>query len=184
MQTGAKRLQEVARLFRPVREEVISLLASRYVFRTVQEIVRRNTKLEGTFNSWIQVVYATASSAAVRRLAASRYRAGDASFIAFFDELLRDREDPLFDVIPRCLREQVEVISTSRSADGRQLALRRFRGSANTEAPEWLGRDVSPALGHARNPGAQPGGHGSAKPLIARFDVVRTRPKLGKVRAR
>ena len=35
---GVKGLQELARLFRPVRDEVISLLASRYIFRTVQEI--------------------------------------------------------------------------------------------------------------------------------------------------
>lgn len=127
MATGVKRLQEIARLFRPVRDEVISLLAIRYVFRTVQEIVRRNAKLEGPFNAWIQVVYAAASSAAVRRLAAPRYRPGDASFIVFFDEILRDR-GPLFDVFPRCLPKRAEAILAGRSADGR-LALRRLIGA-------------------------------------------------------
>jgi len=125
--TGVKSLQEVARLFRPIREEVTSLLASRHVFRAVQEIVRQNTRLERPFNAWIQVVYASASAAAVRRLAAPRYRPGDASFIVFFDEILRDRGS-LFDVFPRCLPERAEAILAGHSADGRR-ALRRLIGT-------------------------------------------------------
>ena len=37
----------VAQLLRDIREEVIGLLFNRYVFRTHQEIVRLNPKLQG-----------------------------------------------------------------------------------------------------------------------------------------
>lgn len=65
-----------------VRDEVKQLLFNRYVFGTLQEIVRRNPRLQGPvrgkFSDWSQVVYNVANGVAVRRLAGD-YQRGDVS---------------------------------------------------------------------------------------------------------
>ena len=86
--------QEEAGLLRELREEVVQLLFNRYVFRTHQEIVRRNPRLQGRprsiFAEWAQIVYAVANAVGVRRLAASTYRDGDVNLVRLLDMFMRD----------------------------------------------------------------------------------------------
>jgi hypothetical protein len=85
---------EIARLLRNIREEVIGLLFNRHVFRTHQEIVRFNSRLQGhprsIFSEWAQVVYAVATTSGIRRLASASYEVGDVNLVKFFDMLIRD----------------------------------------------------------------------------------------------
>jgi hypothetical protein len=77
-----------------IRLEVVGLLTHQYIFRTHQEIVRRNTNLQGlkaiTFARWAQAVYVSASSLAIRRLVSHRYEADDVSLIRLIDMLKSD----------------------------------------------------------------------------------------------
>lgn len=86
--------QDPADLLRNVREEVIGLLFNRHVFRTHQEIVRANPKLQGRprsiFSEWAQVVYAQAAAAGVRRLAGQDPEEGDVNLVGFLELLIRD----------------------------------------------------------------------------------------------
>lgn len=94
----------VARLLRDIREEVIGLLFNRYVFRTHQEIVRRNQHLEGhpgsVFCGWAQVVYAVTNAVGVRRLASGSFQKGDVNLVRFLDLLIQDPA-PLWDCFER-----------------------------------------------------------------------------------
>lgn len=87
-------VQLTARLVRGIREEVIGLLFNRYVFRTHQEIVRLNPKLQGRprsiFSEWAQVVYAQAAAAGVRRLVGEGPKHGDVNLVGFLESLIRD----------------------------------------------------------------------------------------------
>jgi hypothetical protein len=86
--------QEEIRLLREVREEVVQLLFNRYVFRTHQEIVRQNPRLQGRprsiFAEWAQITYAVANTVAVRRLASSAYQDGDVNLVRLLDMFMRD----------------------------------------------------------------------------------------------
>jgi len=86
------------RLLWIVHDEVLQLLFNRYVFRTFQEIVRANERLQGPqqgkFSAWSQVVYAVANGIAVRRLASDKYGPDDASLTRFID--LAKRHPDLF----------------------------------------------------------------------------------------
>jgi hypothetical protein len=86
--------QNPADLLRNIREEVIGLLFNRYVFRTHQEIVRLNPKLQGRprsmFSEWVQVMYAHAAPIGVRRLAGQDPEEGDVSLVGFLELLIRD----------------------------------------------------------------------------------------------
>lgn len=86
--------QDPADLLRNIREEVIGLLFNRYVFRTHQEIVRLNPRLQGRprsiFSEWAQVVYAQAAAAGVRRLAGQDPEQGDVNLVGFLDSLVRN----------------------------------------------------------------------------------------------
>jgi hypothetical protein len=77
-----------------IRLEVVGLLKHQYIFRTHQEIVRRNTNLQGlqaiTFARWGQAVYVSASSLAIRRLVSHKYEGDDVSLIRLIDMLKRD----------------------------------------------------------------------------------------------
>jgi hypothetical protein len=88
---------DAPRLIRNVREEVIGILFNRYVFRTHQEIVRLNPKLQGRprsiFTEWAQVVYAQAVAVGVRRLAGQDPEQGDVNLVGFLDVLIRDPKD-------------------------------------------------------------------------------------------
>src|SRR5713101_1741386 len=81
-----------AKLLKDIREHVIQLLLDRYVFRTIQEIVRRNPRLEGRFCLWTQVIYAVAASITIRRIAGTTYEPDDVNLMRLFDCILRDPE--------------------------------------------------------------------------------------------
>jgi hypothetical protein len=87
MSRAPQRIIDLAHLLKPVRNEVIGLLFNRYVFRTLQEIGRRNKRLQGQprgkFSDWSQVIYAVATSVAIRRLASENYQPDDVS-LGFF----------------------------------------------------------------------------------------------------
>jgi len=89
--------QDPADLLRNIREEVIGLLFNRYVFRTHQEIVRLNPKLQGRpqslFSEWAQVMYAQAAPGGVRRLAGQDPEQGDVNLVGFLELLIRDPRD-------------------------------------------------------------------------------------------
>jgi hypothetical protein len=90
----------LAALLRDVREEVLSLLFNRYVFRTHQEIVRLNPRLQGRlrsiFSEWSQVVYAVANTVGVRRLASSTYADNDVNLVRFLDMLIHENPERLW----------------------------------------------------------------------------------------
>ncbi len=52
---------------RRISDDVRDALIRRLIFREVQEIVRRNEKLEGRFNAWMKANYVAAAPLAVRR---------------------------------------------------------------------------------------------------------------------
>jgi hypothetical protein len=83
------RMQEARLLLWQVRDEAVQLLFNRYIFRTLQEIVRANQRLQGRqrgkFCDWSRVVYAVANTIAVRRLASDKYGPDDASLTRFID---------------------------------------------------------------------------------------------------
>ena len=83
-----------AKLMRDIREEVIGLLFNRYVFRTHQEIVRLNPRIQGRprsiFGEWAQVIYAQAAAVSVRRLAGQDPDQGDVNLVGFLELLIRD----------------------------------------------------------------------------------------------
>jgi hypothetical protein len=62
MPTVINPLYDFAWDLREIRREVMGLLCNRYIFRTHQEIVRRNSRLQGSprgrFSDWIQTIYA------------------------------------------------------------------------------------------------------------------------------
>jgi hypothetical protein len=83
-----------AKLLADVREEVIVLVFSRYVFRTHQEIVRLNPRLQDDphfdFCKWAQHVYAQANAVGVRRIASQTYAPGDVNLVRLLDMFIRD----------------------------------------------------------------------------------------------
>lgn len=83
-----------AQLLRNIREEVVGLLFNRYVFRTHQEIVRFNRRLQGhprnIFSRWARVVYVGATAAGVRRLASASYQDGDVNLVKLLDTLIHE----------------------------------------------------------------------------------------------
>lgn len=99
MGKAPQRIIELAKLVQPVREEVIGLLCNRYIFRTHQEIVRRNKRLQGTprgkFCDWIQVIYGIAASVGIRKLASETYRPDDVSLKRFLDDAIANPVDLL-----------------------------------------------------------------------------------------
>lgn len=76
-----------------LHNEVIQLLFNRFVFRTLQEIVRANERLQGAqrgrFSAWSQVVYAITNAIAVRRLADDKPKPDDVSLTRFIDLAIR-----------------------------------------------------------------------------------------------
>ena len=84
--------QLTARLIHDIREEVIGLLFNRYVFRTHQEIVRLNRRLQGRprsiFSEWAQINYVVTNAVGVRRLASESYQDGDVNLVRLLDMLI------------------------------------------------------------------------------------------------
>jgi hypothetical protein len=97
MSRAPQRIIDLAELLKPVRNEVVGLLASRYIFRTLQEIVRRNPRLQGLprgkFSEWSQTTYAVATSIHIRRLASENYQRDDVSLKKLLDVAIRDPSD-------------------------------------------------------------------------------------------
>jgi|SRR5215472_401835 len=87
-------IQSTARLVREIREEVIGLLFNRYVFRTHQEIVRANSRLQGRppsiFSEWCWINYGVTNAIGVRRLASSTYEDSDVNLVKLLDALIRE----------------------------------------------------------------------------------------------
>jgi hypothetical protein len=65
---------------------------NRYIFRTLQEIDRRNKRLQGQrhdkFSDWSQVIYAVATSVGIRRLASENYQGDDISLKKILDDAI------------------------------------------------------------------------------------------------
>jgi hypothetical protein len=87
-------IREPADLIRDIREEVIGLLFNRHVFRTHQEIVRLNPRLQGdpriTFARWAQVVYAQSAAAGIRRLAGQDPEQDDVNLVGLLEMFIRE----------------------------------------------------------------------------------------------
>ena len=85
--------QVTVKLLRDIREEVIGLLFNRYIFRTHQEIVRLNPRLQGRprsiFSEWAQINYAITNALGVRRLASESYQDADVNLVKLLDILIR-----------------------------------------------------------------------------------------------
>ena len=95
-----------AKLIREIATDTASLLLNRYIFRQGQEVVRRNRKLHGEFNSWMQVNYVTAASSGIRRHLLPKKKDGDVSLVRLLDEMIQaphayTREDFLSYYRPR-----------------------------------------------------------------------------------
>jgi hypothetical protein len=86
-----------AKLLQLIREDVIGLLLNRYVFRTQQEIARRNPWLHGSprgfITNWLQTVYATLAPIGVRRLAGQTFKPGDVNLVRLLDIFIQDPTD-------------------------------------------------------------------------------------------
>jgi hypothetical protein len=97
MSRAPQRIIDLAWLLKPVRNEVLGLLVNGYIFRTLQEIVRRNKRLQGQprgkFSDWSRVIYAVATSVAVRRLAAESHQPHDVSLKKLLDDAISDPRD-------------------------------------------------------------------------------------------
>jgi len=125
-------------LLRAIREEVIGLLFNRHIFRTHQEIVRRNPHLQGRprsiFAEWAWIVYAVANAIGVRRLASDSYQNGDINLVRLLDSLIRDpaRLWPSFeDCFPNeayAARAAVEARGESNTSGWEVLACKRLLG--------------------------------------------------------
>src|SRR5215831_9075131 len=96
--------KDADKLLADIREEVIGLLFNRHVFRTHQEIVRLNPRLQGdpriTFAKWAQVMYGQGEAVGVRRLAGQDPAEGDVSLVALLEMLIRD-PDGMWDCFVR-----------------------------------------------------------------------------------
>jgi hypothetical protein len=100
-------------LIREIAKDTASLLLNRYIFRQVQEVVRRNQDLHGTFNRWMQVNYMTAASSGIRRHLLPKRKDGDVSFVRLLDEMIQapqtySREDFLSYYRPRGWTEKAD----------------------------------------------------------------------------
>jgi hypothetical protein len=64
---NAARIRLWSNLLREIAKDAASLLLNRYIFRQMQEVVRRNRNVHGIFNRWMQVNYMTSASSGIRR---------------------------------------------------------------------------------------------------------------------
>jgi hypothetical protein len=83
------RMAQLRQMLWAVHDEALQLLFNRYVFRTLQEIVRTNERLQGVprgkFSVWSQVIYGVANGIAVRRLGSDKCGPDDVSLTRFID---------------------------------------------------------------------------------------------------
>lgn len=99
----SSRHHEWASLLKDIHEDVIHLLSVRYIFRTIQEIGRRNKGLHSissTFSIWTMVVYGVTNSVGIRRLAGQSYKQDDVNFVRLLDMILPHASE-LFDAFQR-----------------------------------------------------------------------------------
>lgn len=78
-------------LLRDINKEIITLLFNRYLFRAIQEIIRRNDRLQNaprSFTQWTQVLYAVTNGVAVRRLSSQSYVHDDVNFVRLLDMII------------------------------------------------------------------------------------------------
>ena len=84
-------LNDWSLLLQSIGKEISTLLFNRYIFRTIQEIIRRNRRLQNApkaFTQWTQVVYAVTNGVAVRRLSSQSYKNDDVSFVRLLDMII------------------------------------------------------------------------------------------------
>jgi hypothetical protein len=149
-----------------IRNEVMGLLCNRYVFRTVQEIVRRNPHLQGSprgrFSDWTHTVYATANAVAVRRLA-SQYDANDVSLLKLLDDIIRDpklfwpRFERFFPEDAAAAKAAMATESSGLAEDWNSKGVRRLVGrdrSSLINAAEKANQFASKRVAH-NNPSAE-----------------------------
>jgi hypothetical protein len=155
-------IQVGARLVRDIREEVIGLLFNRYVFRTHQEIVRLNPRLQGrprsVFSEWAWVVYAVTNAVGVRRLASQAYEDGDVNLVRLLDTFIRE-PGQLWESFQRHYPEDVARVRAKISGEAGQLppdweslACRRLLGEDRRvvmNAAEKVGRFASKRAAHS-----------------------------------
>jgi hypothetical protein len=88
--------QTIAVLLHFIREDVIGLLFNRFVFRTYQEIVRRNPQQQlhphQVFCGWTRVVYSVANPVGVRRVAGQTYQETDVNLVRLLNMFIREPE--------------------------------------------------------------------------------------------
>lgn len=151
-----------ARLVREIREEVIGLLFNRYVFRTHQEIVRLNPRLQGRprsiFSEWAWVLYAVTNAVGVRRLASETYQDSDVSLVRLLDTFIRE-PGGLWESFQRhcpqdATRARAEVLSKAGQLppDWESLACKRLLGEerkAVISAAEKANRFASKRAAHS-----------------------------------
>ncbi len=131
-------------LLRDIREEVIGLLFNRYVFRTHQEIVRRNPRLvghkNGLFCSWAQGVYVQANAVGVRRLASATFQNGDVNLVRYLESLIGSPEglypyfERLFSADAQRIRLKIMEREGSLGAGWDCLASKQLVGEDRKEA--------------------------------------------------
>jgi hypothetical protein len=146
MSRAPQRIIDLAHLLKPVRNEVVVVLFNRYVFRTLQEIVRRNKGLQGQprskFSDWSLVIYAVATSVGIRRLASEHYQQDDISLKKILDDAIRDPSD-LWGCFEKHFPNDVE----------RAMLMTRRQGSTHLEADacrRLLSADRALLLRHCR----------------------------------
>jgi hypothetical protein len=86
---NAARLRLWSNLLREIAKDAASLLLNRYIFRQMQEVVRRNRNLHGIFNRWMQVNYMTSASSGIRRHVLPQKKDGDVSLVRLLDEMIQ-----------------------------------------------------------------------------------------------
>jgi len=101
---------DAAKLLRDIREELIGLLFNRYIFRTHQEIVRENRRLQGRprsiFAEWGWIVYGVANTIGVRRVASSSHEDSDVNLVRLLNLLIRNPAD-LWPCFEECFPDDV-----------------------------------------------------------------------------
>jgi len=142
-----------------IHNEIIGLLCNRYVFRTLQEIVRRNPRLQGSprgrFSDWNQTIYATSNAVAIRRLV-SEYDSKDINLRKLLDGIIREPKH-FWRRFERLFPEDAAIAKSAIAAESAELgdgweskAVRRLVGqdralliSAAEKANEFASKRVA-----------------------------------------
>jgi hypothetical protein len=96
---------DASTLVREIRAQLVELTRSRHIFRTHQEIIRRNQRLWQSpvhvFGRWAATVYVAAAASGVRRLAGESPAEGDVSLVGLIN-LWVESPGGLWTYLERC----------------------------------------------------------------------------------